>query len=226
MKLAFYSAWLREDNFNLDRQIISFLKMKGKKSSEIQITFIPSSSYDCENDFIEFVEHLEVFGIRKFLMLPVDVKTDQTLMAQALSSDLIHLGGGNTFYFLKHLKKSGMMDKLKRFYRSGGMLSGLSAGAIILTPSIHLADYPDFDRDENYVNLKDFKSLKLVPFEFFPHYKNSARYRNALAEYTRVSGAQIIACPDGSGLIAEGKKIHILGKAWIFKKDEILLVRG
>ncbi len=227
MSLFFYSAWLKEPNFSIDRQIISQLKSRGKSPRDIQITFIPSASYDSENDFIEVIDHFKDFGIRKFLMLPVDIDTDDTLYKQAMCSDLIHLGGGNTFYFLKHLKSSGVLAKLKEYYLKGGLISGLSAGAIILTPSIFLADYPHFDRDENYIKLKNFSALKLVNFEFFPHYRNSQRYRQALADYSQSSKKIIMACPDGSGLACHGEHIQIFGKAWVFRPSQkIELVSG
>ena len=63
-------------------------------------------------------------------------------LSELLKSDLIFLGGGNTFYFLKHLKSTGLIDELKTFAANGGVLCGLSAGAIIMTPHVHTASFP------------------------------------------------------------------------------------
>ena len=90
-------------------------------------------------------------------------------------SDIVYLAGGNTYYFLDHLRRSGLLDELALFARRGGVVAGLSAGALILTPHIGLAGYPAFDRDENTVGLgrSGCRGLGLVGFEFFPHYRRS-----------------------------------------------------
>jgi dipeptidase E len=62
-----------------------------------------------------------------------------------------------------------MLPLLKKFIQDGGILTGLSAGAIMMTETIEMAGYPPFDCDENEDNLKNLKSLNLVDFYFFPH---------------------------------------------------------
>ena len=109
---------------------------------------------------------------------------------RAFRSDAIYLAGGNTFYFLHHLKRSGVFERLKRYAREGGAIGGLSAGAIIQTPSIGLAGYPPWDRDANSVRLKDLRGLGLVDFEFFPHYeRGNPRLDRALSQYSRKNTA-------------------------------------
>ena len=133
-------------------------------------------------------------------------------------SDVVYLAGGNTYYFLSHLRRSGLLEELRKFARRGGVIAGLSAGALILTPHIGLAGYPSFDRDPNEVGLKprQCKGLGLVDFEFFPHYRRSARYRNALLEYSRRNRCPIYACPDGSGIVVEGDRFTAHGEVWQF----------
>ena len=85
-----------------------------------------------------------------------------------LASDVIYLSGGNTYYFLHHLRRSGPIPVLREFVARGGVLAGLSAGAILMTPHIGLAGYPSFDRDENDVGLRNEASLALVDFALPP----------------------------------------------------------
>src|SRR5690606_32920603 len=100
----------------------------------------------------------------------------EVLKQEVFKSDIIHLSGGNTFYFIKHLRQAKLLKDFKEFLNNGGVLTGLSAGAIIMTRSIQTAAFPSFDRDENEDNVRNFKGMGLVNFEFFPHYKNSLRY--------------------------------------------------
>lgn len=211
MKLVLYSGGTEKENIELNKLA---LKLTGVKSP--RLTLIPSSSYDSELDFNLFVKEFSALGVTKFLHFPVDVPFSKTLLNEVYKSDLIFLGGGNTFYFLKHLKRAGVLPFLKDFAASGKVLCGLSAGAIIMTPNIRMAEIPDFDRDENSESLTNLKALKLVNFEFFPHYKNSKRYEEELRAYSLGLNYPIYACSDGGGVIVEEGRLSFVGKTHQF----------
>jgi dipeptidase E len=211
MKLIFYSGGGALENKALDQALF---KLVG--TNKIKMTFIPASAYWGDQDFIEFVEQYSHFGVTKFINFPVDLPFDKVIKKEALSSDVIHLGGGNTFHFLKTLRDSGILKELEKFVKRGGILTGLSAGSIMMTQTIEMAGWPPFDCDDNHDNLKNLKSLGFVPFEFFPHYKNSARYREALMEYSKKKDHPIYACPDGSGIVIHDSQMSFVGKVYGF----------
>lgn len=215
MKLVFYSGGYEEDNLLLDYEFINLINKKNPT-----ITFIPSSSYDSEIEFQDFVKHYSKFNITKFIHFPVDIPFDQILFREVLKSDAIHMAGGNTFYFLNSLRKAKVLPELKKFVTRGGVLTGLSAGAIMMTENIEMAGYPEFDRDENEVNLKNLSSLNLVDFYFFPHFKNSKRYDEVFKNFTKKSSKKIYACPDGAGILVVDKKIHFIGKCYAFSQGQ------
>jgi len=211
VKLVFYSGGDEKENHELDFECLKLID-----SPSPTLTYIPSSSYDGENEFRDFVEHYRAFGVTRFLYFPVDVPQDKVLLSEVFGSDLIHLGGGNTYYFLKYLRLRGLLPFLREFALSGGVLSGLSAGAILMTPNIHTASYPHFDRDENEEQIKNFKAMNLVKFEFFPHYRNSSRYDKELLRASRKGLWPLFALPDGSGIVREEDKMTFIGRAWCF----------
>lgn len=219
MKLALFSGGDDDENAAM---ITSMLSLIDKK--DLQITFIPSCSYDSEIDFIDFVEHYRKFNIKKFINFPIDIPFSDLLKDQALQSDIIFLGGGNTYYFLKELRKNKILTPLKKFVKKGGILAGESAGAIITTPNIDMAGVPEFDKDENEDGVRNFKALNLVPFEFFPHYKNSKRYKEELSKISKQMKKQIYACADGGGLIINGGELKPIGKVYHFHRGEINIV--
>ena len=180
------------------------------------ITYIPSYSYGAEEDFREFVEGFKSFRLSRFLYFPIDQSPDNTLLKEVFKSDMIHLSGGDTFYFLKYLKKSEAFFLLKKFVKKGGTLTGLSAGGIIMGPSIAPASYPEFDCDENSENLTNWAGLNLSHFEFFPHYKNSYRYERELLKQSLKISKPILAVPDYSGIIINGNNIEFLGRIYCF----------
>ena len=213
MNLVFYSGGDDKDNLDLDR---NFIELLGKKNPVV--TFIPSSSYLSEQEFKSFVRHYSKFKISRFIHFPVDVPFDSILFQEVMRSDAIHMAGGNTFYFLNSLRKAKLLPQLKTFAEKGGVLTGLSAGAIMMTENIELAGYPEFDRDENVVNIKNLASLNLVDFLFFPHFRNSARYDTVFRKYTRNTEKILYACPDGAGIVVHGNELRFIGKCYAFSK--------
>ena len=216
MKLVLYGGGDAQDNKSLDKALMGMIE----KSSP-HFSFIPSQSYESEIDFGLFVKQYRRLGVSSFLHFPIDIPFDKILLDEVFKSDVIHLSGGNTFYFLKHLRRSGMMTKLRKFVKDGGILTGLSAGAIMMTPNITTASFPEFDRDDNDDNVKDFRSLKLVPFEFFPHYTHSARYVREMISYSKKISHPLYCCPNGSGIVINNSKTQFIGKAYAFEKTGI-----
>lgn len=221
MNLVFYGGGDAQDNKALDRGLMD---MVGKSSPHM--SFIPSQSYESEIDFGLFVKQYRRLGVKSFLHFPVDIRFDKILLEEVLNSDIIHLSGGNTFYFLKHLKRSGMLPRLRDFVKRGGILTGLSAGAIIMSPNITTASFPEFDRDDNDENLKDFRSLNLVQFEVFPHYSNSARYRAEMEKYSKKIPYPLYGCPNGSGILVKEGHLYFVGKVFKFEKGKTLCLPG
>ncbi|HXH76403.1 MAG TPA: Type 1 glutamine amidotransferase-like domain-containing protein [Bacteriovoracaceae bacterium] len=211
MKLVFFSGGDDQANLSLDK---SFIELIGKKNPVV--TFIPSSSYLSEQEFRTFVRHYCKYKITRFIHFPVDVPFDRILFQEVMRSDAIHMAGGNTFYFLNSLRKAKLFPQLRTFVEQGGVLTGLSAGAILMTENIEMAAYPEFDRDENVVNLTNLSALNLVDFLFFPHFKNSSRYDAAFKKYTKSNSKIIYACPDGAGIVVNNGELRFVGRCFAY----------
>ncbi|MEX0799061.1 MAG: Type 1 glutamine amidotransferase-like domain-containing protein [Bacteriovoracaceae bacterium] len=211
MKLALYSGGHDFENKDMDRNL---LEVVGKKNP--QVAFIPSSSYLSHVDFKEFVNQYRKYKLKRFIHFPIDVPFAEVLKREVFKSDIIHLSGGNTFYFIKHLRKAKLLKDFKEFVQNGGILTGLSAGAIIMTRSIHTASFPEFDRDQNEDQVKNFRGMGLVNFEFFPHYKNSLRYDKEILQYSMITHNPVYACPDGSGIVISDSEKRMVGRCFCF----------
>jgi dipeptidase E len=215
MNLVFYSGGNDQENHLLDK---SFVEILDKKNPVI--TFIPSSSYLSDQEFKSFVRHYSKFKISRFIHFPIDVPFDKILFQEVMRSDAIHMAGGNTFYFLHHLRKMKLLPQLRSFAQKGGVLTGLSAGAIMMTENIEMAAYPEFDRDENIVNIKNLTALNLVDFLFFPHFRNSPRYDAVFKSYTKKNSKMIYACPDGAGIVVRENELRFIGKCYAFSEGK------
>jgi dipeptidase E len=219
MSLVLYSGGHFADNAALNRACLD-----ATRKPMPRVTYIPSSSDYGIEDFREFVAAFEEVRACTFAYFPIDTPFTDEMRSRALASDVIFLSGGNTFYFLRNLRKLGLIGDLRHAHASGKVIAGLSAGAILLTPNIGTASFPSFDCDENFVGLRNFAALGLAPFEFFPHYSHSERYRRALAGASRRTKNPIYAAPDGSGLVVSNGEFRVMGSAHVFHKGHMLSI--
>lgn len=219
MKLVFYSGGHAQENEILDHKLLSLSRNK-----KLSMAVIPACSYVSDEYFEEILEQYQPLGVKKIIKFDADRPNSVVFKKLLFKTDIIHLGGGNTYYFLKHLKKSGLFGELKKWCSKGGILTGLSAGAIIMTKNIATAGFPAFDKDENEEKIKNFSGLGLVDFLFFPHYRNSKRYDESLTTYSKQVDQPVYALPDGSGIIMEDDEIRFVGKTVCFYQGKKTII--
>jgi dipeptidase E len=221
MNLVLYSGGGSRENRRLIQENQRLLE--GKKDP--LVAFIPSDSEDAESDFLQFQRKFRTTKIRRFLLVPIDQKLTKKKIQALFSADAIYLGGGNTFYFLKTLREKKLLAKLRSFSKKGGVLMGLSAGSILMTPSITTAVVPSMDSDENGVNLKNWQGLNLVPFEFSPHYYFSKAGDQELLDYSKKCDHPIYACKDGEGIVVKNGRLHFIGAVRAFHRGAKMRVQ-
>ena len=209
MKLALYSGY-DEKNEPIDVEV---MRMIGKKNP--RVVFIPSANHvpDFEYEYVRetFAEH----GVKDILMFNIDrpySASDAERITK--SADMIYLSGGNTFYFLKSLRHNHFDRLITKFVQRGGVLAGLSAGAILMTPTIMTASYPKFDRDDNIVGIRSLEALNIVQFEFFPHYTPEPEYARELKKQSKTLKYPIYGVSDGGGITVDHTRLSFFGDVW------------
>ncbi|WP_342537522.1 Type 1 glutamine amidotransferase-like domain-containing protein [Sporosarcina sp. FSL K6-3508] len=98
-------------------------------------------------------------------------------------NDFIYISGGNTFFLLQELRRSGADKIIKEQVNSGKLYIGESAGAIVTSPNIEYVRF--MDNKEKATNLKTFEGLNLVEFYPVPHYSNEPFKDSATATITQ-----------------------------------------
>lgn len=219
MKLVLYSGGDARANRELDDMTMQMIGAKNPL-----MAYIPASSYLSEIEFQHFVEQYRRFSVKRFLHFPIDIPYDQTLFREVMKADVIHLGGGNTFHFLLWLRKTKLLEALRDYVYRGGVLTGLSAGAIMMSRDITMAGMPSFDRDENHDNIKNLDAMALLEFDFFPHYRNSSRYDAEFRKLTKRTKRNLYACPDGAGIVIDGEKKTFVGPTWLFTEGKKIAI--
>lgn len=216
MNLVLYSGGFGRENRALASEVDQLL---GRKRNPV-VTFVPTSSEDAEPDFRDCKRQLAGAKVKRYHCIPIDrplsAEDEETLLA----SDGIFLGGGNTFYLLKSLRERRLLDKLRAFVARGGVLMGLSAGSIVLTPNVSTALVPSLEADDNDVGITNFRALGLVPFEFSPHYEGGRKVDSELLEHSRRIKRPIYACADGQGIVVRDGGIRFVGEVTVFHRGQ------
>ena len=79
-------------------------------------------------------------------------------------SQIIFVGGGNTFRLLHELQNNSLIEPIRHAVASGALYIGSSAGSIVACPSLKTT------KDMPVVQPRSFEALSLVPFQISPHY--------------------------------------------------------
>lgn len=222
MNLIFYSGGGSRENRRLARELAEMLQ--GREGAKL--AFIPSERNGAAADFRAFRRAMRGTGATSFRAFHIDRPLSREREAALFACDAIFLGGGNTFHFLRNLRARGLVVKLRAYAKRGGILLGLSAGSILMTPRIETALVPSEDCDENEVGIKDLRALRLVGFEFSPHYTRSVAADRELREYSRRSKHPIYACADGEGIVVRGRVVRFVGRVRAYQRGQSFLVRS
>lgn len=178
--------------------------MEGSLSGRT-VTFIPTAS------LVEKVTFYVKAGRKALERLGLTVNELELSTASSVeirstleSSDCLYLSGGNTFYLLQELKRTGADRIIREQVAAGKLYIGESAGLLVAAPDIGYAAL--MDSPKAAPGLSDFGALGLVDFSPVPHHTNVpfkkqvekilARYSDEL-DLRPISNAQALWVRDG-----------------------------
>ena len=182
--------------------------LKGKT-----VTFIPTASIP---ESIKFYvgsgkKALEKLGLAVD-ELELTKATTEEVSDKLQKNDYIYITGGNTFFLLQELQKTGADKIIIKEVLSGKLFIGESAGSMIVSPYIEYAK--GMDSPKKAPELNTFSALNLVDFYPLPHHTNFpfkkavekiiSKYESELKLYP-ISNTQAILV-NGVNVTVENKK--------------------
>jgi dipeptidase E len=184
--------------------IESFL---GRKQTNI--AFISFASVD--NDYEDYTS--KVREALQHLPYVITAVTPENARPLIEKTDVIMVGGGNTFKLLHDIYELKLLDTIRDKVNSGAAYIGWSAGSNILGPTIGTTN------DMPVIEPKSFNALGLLPFQINPHYFNqkpvgfNGETRDQrLEEFLKLNpGIPIIGLPEGNGLQLKNNKLKFFG---------------
>ena len=134
------------------------------------IGYISSSPDPSRQYYEQTKQYYARMGANFTPYLDLESGFDRGHIDRVFQADAIHLSGGNTYRFYYWIIQRRLKQRLLDYARSGRVIIGVGAGAIIMTPDI---SYAEFCGDCNDVDLQELKGLGLVDFCFVPHAEDS-----------------------------------------------------
>ncbi|MBV6397586.1 MAG: putative peptidase [Anaerolineales bacterium] len=172
------------------------------------IGYIPSSTDPKRTWFKQQQAYYKSLNARVPIYFELETEYDPEKIKDLLACDAIHLSGGSTYNFLYWLRTRRLTSLLKDYVANGGVLIGVSAGAILMTPEISTTHICG---EEPSHDLNDLSALRMVDFAFLPHINKIEAVENKMIEYSIAQGRKIFGCLDGDGMIVNGNSLHCVG---------------
>lgn len=170
-----------------------FEKFAGADCSGKSVTFIPTASLREEVTF--YVDTgKEALEKRGFVVdeLEVSTSTREEIDKKLKTNDYIYIPGGNTFFLLQELKRTGADKIIVDQINQGKKYIGESAGSIVLSSNIEYIK--EMDGCKAAPNLGSFSSLGIIEFYPLPHFTN-APFKDVVEKIISVYGDELDLCP-------------------------------
>jgi dipeptidase E len=216
-RLVLYSNQIEGISDDVDRHLLSLMG-----GSRHRIGYVPSAADPSREWFSQRRAYYQRLGatVEPYFELDLDYRPE--LLSCLLSADAIHLSGGDTFHFLHWLRRRGLLTALSDYVDRGGVLIGVSAGSILMTPDIRSsmlcgdkAPYEPFD----------LAALTLVDFAYVPHWRLDWD-PTPLLDLSSTSNMTVYAGPDDSGIVVLDDCVHVVGELMVVQDGMARRQRG
>lgn len=180
------------------------------KPGNLKVAFIPTAADPYGNIPMPWMEadrnKLIEMG---FSLTDYDLKDKSTDMLRndLKNFDVIFVAGGNVYYLLDIMRKTGFDIVIKELLSNNVVYIGASAGSVIMCPTIdhtRIIEHP-----EAVPGMTDFAGLNLINMLIAPHYgkeKYADRYKQIIAEWRD----KLVPLRDDQAVIVNGDKTEIV----------------
>ncbi|WP_025820264.1 Type 1 glutamine amidotransferase-like domain-containing protein [Shewanella marina] len=173
-----------------------------------QVAYIASSPDPKRQFYQQTQAYYAAMDMQLNCYLELEDNFDVGMVKQLLEADIIHLSGGDTFRFLYWLKQRHLLPALRAYAIQGGHIVGVSAGAMILSPSIMTAPLCG---DINSIGLTDDTGLGLARLLYVPHIDLKNISVDLWDQITQID-SNILLASDNSAVVIDNSQSHYFGE--------------
>jgi dipeptidase E len=188
-----------------------FLPRLPRAASEMRLTFVPTAAEVEEGNLSWLHDDRQAlveagFQVSDFTLTG---KTPDEVRAMLKTTDFVFVSGGNTFYLLQEMRRSGFADLIRQFVENGLIYGGTSAGSVVAGPNIGFT--ADLDDPSLAPQLTDYDGLNLTDVIVLPHWGSphfQERYAKTMQSGYK-TGHKVILLTDDQYLIVENGQYTI-----------------
>lgn len=138
----------------------------------------------------------------------ISTAAPEEIAGRLRKNDYIYISGGNTFFLLQELKRTGADKIIVDEVSKGKAYIGESAGAIIASPNVECAKDPD-DRGKA-PDLNSFDALNLPDFCPLPHHTNFP-FKKAVEKMISKYAGELKLYPisNSQAILVEGADVNV-----------------
>lgn len=189
----------------------SYVPYLPKQPSEMKMTFIPTAAEVEDGDLQWLKDDRQALVDAGFQVTDFTVtgKSKDEVAAMLNQTDFVFVSGGNTFFLLQEMKKSGFADLIGDYVANGGVYGGSSAGSVVAGPDISLVQ--GLDDPSLAPELADHAGLGLTDVVVFPHW-GSEHFQNRYEKVMKSgykTGLKIVLLTDDQYLLVRDKAYTI-----------------
>ena len=187
-------------NSNIKNEFIKLVKDYNKS-----VAIITTANTEKENGkYIQLAydDFLNI-GFNKIDFIDFERQEDINLS----SYDIFYVAGGNTFKLLKYSRLANFNNDIANLLQRGGIYIGVSAGSIILGPSIAIAGC-GYDPDVNDVYLKDLRGFNFVDYQIYPHYNDKSE--SSIKEFENKYNTSVVRLSNDQAILISNNKENLI----------------
>lgn len=204
--------YLTSNGLTNDLLTEAFLELLERPSSSARAVFVPTAANPySDTSWVERdLEGLRLSGIGHVDILDLSQCDLAEWLPLCQDADVLWFNGGNVYFLLEWMKRSGIADELERSLFDK-IYVGVSAGSMVLGPSVE-TNTPFFPEEDDYKS-EDLAGLGLVPLAVVPHL-NAPNFPEVnfgnLQEFSKLVQYPIYALDDQSAVLVDGKQIKVV----------------
>lgn len=134
----------------------------------------------------------------------VDLETEP--QKDLSSYGVIYVCGGNTFKLLKFAREANFKTTIENLLERDGIYFGVSAGSIIVGPSITIAG--EIEPDKNEVSLEDLTGFEISDLIILPHY--SPEIEEEVVAFENKYSVKVERLSDSQAILVENREKILL----------------
>jgi len=173
------------------------------------VTFIPTAAL---NEKVNFYVKSGKKALEKMGLivdeLEISTADSSEIVGKLQKNDYIYVTGGNTFFLLQELRKTGADKIIMAQIELGKLYIGESAGSIVLAPNIEYVK--EMDDPQAASDLADFNGLGAVDFYPLPH-QNCFPFKKTVARIIKnyESTLPLMPITNAQAILVEGETITL-----------------